>query len=379
MSALAGVVAERFLNISGRVLKPVWYWSFGWCLRWLRRRKEAKHATSNELFHVGAAGHAIYVREFASDGFLEEHIVSRRQSDIAADDLLDEMPHALRFIEPDELRRLIEAQRKDLEDSPTAWNAEKFALRHIDTSRVGTRELPVLRLGFSATDYASFRTVAGAWEVFTKSGALDELNHDELGDVIAAASHSFGVNLTVETADDNVVLTTRSRRTHSAKALRHISVNEGMSIEDLHPVSRLPDPYVTALRGLQEELGIALPDEPRWRARITFHALICDVTRYEWALLGHVNLTGTTWTDQAIQDRRRLGLSADDWESSKIDFVRMSSVAVARELQDDSNWVGHGYMNLLLSAIYRLKTDRERLLSASRSRKRARKNRRPAS
>lgn len=140
-----------------------------------------------------------------------------------------------------------------------------------------------------------------------------------------------------------------------------------MSVEDVNPATRLPDPYMTAMRGMEEELGIHFGDEREIRSRITFHSLICDVTRYEWALLGHVNLTRTKWTDGAFLNARKFGMGADDWESSELSFVPLTRSGVIEALKDDSEWVGHGYVNLLLSAMHRLRLDRAALLDAARS------------
>lgn len=366
-SALAGVLAERFLDVSGRLLKPIWYHTFGWVYRRNRRLREARHATSDELFRVGAARHAIYIRQFSPTGFREEHLVSSREADIDAANLLAESSEKYRFVDKEDLRAEVEKRVAELSESPNAWNAEKFALRHVDVSRVGTAEEPELRMGFAATDYASFQVVASHWEDFMRQGKLEELGAPDLIDVIPGASHSFGVNLTVETADDHLLLTRRSAKAQSAKDLLHISMNEGMSTEDLNPETGLPDPYVTALRGLQEELGITLEDTPSSRARITFHSLVCDVSRYEWALLGHVNLSRTPWTEQKIRDARRLGTSPDDWESSDLRFVPFTRASLTKELKDDKDWVGHGYLNLLLSGMFRLRRDSKALFETARA------------
>ncbi|PNH83977.1 hypothetical protein CXZ05_10255 [Arthrobacter sp. AFG20] len=140
-----------------------------------------------------------------------------------------------------------------------------------------------------------------------------------------------------------------------------------MALADIDPKTDLPDPYLTALRGIEEELGMDLSEEPDMRSRITFHSLICDVTRYEWALLGHVNLTQTKWTNAVIQGARKLGVAPDDWETNKLTFVPLDRKSIEKVLEDDSDWVGHGYINLLLSAVFRLRGDRIAFMNKARA------------
>lgn len=264
---------------------------------------------------------------------------------------------------------MIEAKRAALQAAPEAWNAEKIALRRIRVARTGNHEEPTIDLGYAVTDYATFQVIADAWERRYKN--LDEAGRDlraeDLLDVLPGLSNSFGINLTVETADDHLVLTRRSAKANNAKNLRHVSVNEGMALADINPKTDLPDPYLTALRGIEEELGLDLSDEQDIRQRITFHSLICDVSRYEWALLGHVNLSQTKWTNSMIQSTRKLGAAPDDWESRELSFIPLEPEPIGIALADDSDWVGHGYINLLLSAMFRLRGNRSEFLQAARA------------
>ena len=40
---------------------------------------------------------------------------------------------------------------------------------------------------------------------------------------------------------------------------------------------------------------------------------------------------------------------------------------VEEALRDDSDWVGHGYINLVLSSMYRMRRDQRAILAAARS------------
>lgn len=368
LSASAGVFAEKFLNISGRLVQPLWYKTFGKIYRRRRLREESRLIGAEETFAVGAAKHEIYVRQFAVDGFRPEHLSVGTVPQQSPATLVEKLPPRLQPASASELEQKITEKRKELETVAGAWNAEMLALRKLEVSRISSLELPVLKLHFAKTDYASFQVVASEWEKrFTAGLEGGELRGEELHDVLPALSNSFGINLTVETADDHLILTRRSGKTAGGRNLRHISVNEGMALADQDPKTGLPDPYRTALRGISEELGVDLEGEPEIRQRITFHSLVCDVTRYEWALLGHVNLTQTEWTNGAFIHARKLGMGPDDWESNSLEFIPMTRAAVEEALRDDSDWVGHGYMNLVLSAMHRLRGERRAILAAVRA------------
>lgn len=366
LSASAGVLAEKLLNISGRVVQPLWYRTFGRIHRRRRLREESRFIGAAETFKVGAAKHEIYVRQFAVEGFRAEHLETGTVPPQTSATLIANLPSRLQPATDLDIAVAIEKKRRELAAAPDAWNAEKLALRRIAVSRHGSMELPMLKLQFAKTDHASFQVVAAAWEErFTAGLEGGELRGEELLDVLPGLSNSFGINLTVETADDQLLLTRRSAKASGGRNLRHISVNEGMALMDQDPRSGLPDPYRTALRGIAEELGVDLGGEPDIRERITFHSLVCDVTRYEWALLGHVNLTQTAWTNASFIHARKLGMGPDDWESSSLEFIPMTKDAVEEALRDDSEWVGHGYVNLLLSAMHRLRGERQAILAAA--------------
>ncbi|MHC6594243.1 hypothetical protein [Arthrobacter sp. C152] len=366
--AAAGILAEKFLNVSGRLILPLWHGTVGKLYRRRRNQREAKLIGFSETFSVGAAKHQIYVRQFSPRGFAPGHLKASRVPDQPAAYLMRNLREPLRPALPDDLETAIEAKRLELQSAPEAWNAEKFALRRIRVSRTGNHEEPTIDLGYAVTDYAAFQVVAGAWERHYKNldGVIQDLRADDLWDVLPGLSNSFGVNLTLETADDHLLLARRSDKANSARNLRHVAVNEGMSLEDIDPRTDLPDPYLTAVRGIEEELGIDLAEEPGARGRITFHSLVCDVTRYEWALLGHVDLRQTKWTNAAIQGARKLGAAPDDWESNKLAFVPFDAKSIEAVLEDDSDWVGHGYINVLLSAIFRLRSNRAAFINRAR-------------
>jgi hypothetical protein len=247
-------------------------------------------------------------------------------------------------------------QRLRLEAAADAWNGSSLALRELDIAREGPFEEPALTLTFEPSEHAAAQAFAQLWRA---SGVDHEsLSGDMLRTVCPAFSHTFGLNATVESADGQVLLTRRGARTRQQQGRLHISVNEGMRPDDLDERGN-PDPLRALLRGCHEELGLSIPPE-----QVTMHTLVLDVTRYEWALLGHVDLRGTHWTLPRIRAQRSLGAAPDDWETDQLVPVTFHPDHVLRWLGQRGDWVPHGAVNLGLSAAHRFPRHAERLRDA---------------
>lgn len=368
-STLLGIFLEKTCNITGRIITPLWGKTFG---RAIRRRRSAheQEILSPDTYAVGAGKHEIFVSQFALKGFDEKNLSTGLSHKESAATALGKLPVELRPLSADAVAEKIRLKAAELEAAERAWNARKFALRKVNVSRLGgVKEDPTLSLEFAETDYATFQVIANAWEQLVKrdGAGRQPLSAEQLHEVQPGLSNSFGVNLTVETANGDIILTKRSGRTQGARNLRHISVNEGMSLDDVDLKTGIPDPYLTAFRGLEEELGLDLKDNEDNRGKIKFHSLICDVTRYEWALLGHVRLTDTPYENGYFQGLRRLGVSPDDWESVSLEFLPLGLSAIEEAIEDDSGWVGHGYMNLVLSAMHRMPINRKAIFAAAKT------------
>ena len=362
-SAVAGVAAERTLNLSGRLFEPVWYATGGRLVRQRRREIESRLRLSvASVFTVGPGHHDLFVLEFAQHGFRPDHLVVEPTDPSDLSSTWSRLPQPVRPMALEDLLEKVDDERRAIETQPGAWNARRFALRRATVTRVGDEEKPAIHLTFGESDYATHRVVSRAWAALYRGEDGPELDEPALRSVMGGLSHSFGVNLTIETADDSLILTRRSGLTSRAHGLRHISVNEGMSLED-KDIHGYPDPYATAVRGIREELGVDLAAH---RDKVVFHSLILDVTRYEWALLGHVDLRGTEFTDGAFRMQRGMGLSSDDWESDELSLGPWTAASALELLDSDDEWVGHGYLNLLLSAVHRFPRSRDQLVSQAR-------------
>ncbi|EIF00706.1 hypothetical protein SacglDRAFT_03860 [Saccharomonospora glauca K62] len=327
------------------------------------RRLERELGVSGEFLVVG--GEHVYVHQFSVRGFDRTRLDTRMVSLPAVEDCMATLPESLRPIPPEAVSERIERERNRIAESPTAWNEEKLGVAAVHVRRDARYDDPGLLIDFFRTDYATFSVVTNSWAKHVAGSDLAELLPAErLRHVLPGLSHSFGVNLTVVTADNQVILTRRSPRISSARSATHISANEGMRADDLR--AGRPDPFRTAWRGIDEELGVDVPED-----RIVFHSLILDAERYQWALLGHVDLSGTEWNSATVRAGRATGVAVDDWESDRLRMVPFTPDSVVRELARTDGWIAHGWVNLLLSAIYAFPSRRGRLIEVAAQRRRA--------
>jgi len=313
---------------------------------------------SGELLRVGHQSEFVFIHQFSPVGFDPDRLHTRVVPERALEDRIASLPDELCPMPASEVSDRVTQERRRLEESPTAWNEGKLGLSAIYLSREPQRDWPVLTLHFHETEYAAFSAIGAAWQRHVKGRDLAALLPAErLRSVLPGLSHSFGVNATVVTADGRVLLTKRSAATSSARPLTHISVNEGMRADDLDE-NRRPDPYATLMRGIREEIGVDVS-----AGQATFHALILDATRYQWALLGHVDLSGTEWDAAKVLSARVVGRAVDNWETDNLRAIPFTVDDVIRELRDPSAWIAHGWVNLLLSAMYSFKSAHDRLLA----------------
>lgn len=258
----------------------------------------------------------------------------------------EDLPEDLRPAEPQLLLDQLTAVRKEIKCDSSQWNEERFGLARIHHGRDDSKDRPTFELKFHPTDYAASNVMRRWYMERRGPDRLLSMPHDDLSRVLPGMSHSFGVNATVLTADDHLILVRRSSRSSSARVKRHVSVNEGMNATDVDSYGN-PDVVSALIRGLDEELGLKQVAHDQ----VTFHSFILDATRYQWALLGHVDLRDTDITAADVDVRRKAGLSADAWENQRIYAIPATPKAVLDELTNQNDWIAHGWTNLLLSAM----------------------------
>ena len=328
-----------------------------------RMRKIAAVIDSRGDLYVN--GEAVHILLFAPNGFAERNIrcsLNSQDYDATLSTQLDQIPGGLR---PASTSTILD-QISQFTPGPGEWDGEKLALKFAQQSRTADgREAPIIDLEFGTSKYSAFSTVSSLWKKYFESEVSE--SHESIGwdQVIPGLSHSFGVNLTLRTADNKLLLTTRSAKTNSGRQLRHIAVNEGLSIEDRNS-SKHPDLFACARRGVKEELGIDLASEGSNRgAKLSIHTIALDVNRYQWAALGHVDLSHTDVTEAVIRQARAIGTAQDKFETTELTFIPCTLDAVLDELTGNTDWIAHGWANLLNSAILIWPKEAERILKST--------------
>ena len=81
-------------------------------------------------------------------------------------------------------------------------------------------------------------------------------------------------------------------------------------------------------------------------------------------MLAHVDLRGTSWSSSEILAARAIGAAHDDWEASEIRLVPFTVEAVVEECMRPAEWIPHGLLNLVTSAVTRYPREAERLRRA---------------
>ena len=242
--------------------------------------------------------------------------------------VLSKAPPGALGASPAVLLERIRQKRQSLADDPAGWNETTAALRRIRLSSSS------FRLGFSLSEYAANRIVT---ESFAAHAPASLRTHARLWPF---ASQSFGVNLSVLTADHQVLLAVRGTKVDSHHGLFHCAMNEGMNIQDIDS-SRQPDVFAAIVRGLQEELGID-HDCPSARIQSLF-----VTSSHQWAISGFIDLSLTSWTADRLRAAHN---QAPDRHEANLWFVAHEQSALCSALREPS-WIPHGALTVALAAI----------------------------
>lgn len=318
----------------------------------LRERLKRRSRRRLERFRVDddlvRRGHeALYIHQFVPGGYEPEDIELILRPSRGLREALDEADTALLPATVDELveevaRRRIEYDRPDT----LVWNGESVAVEHIEPfTRRGAEERPVLKVVVHPSDYAASQVCTQRWqEWFDASDGRLPTGLPQLYDGIPGMLHAIGLNATLVTSDDKLILVRRSPRMSSGRSGWHIAVNEGMLPTDRATGSHL-DPHLGLVRGVHEELGLDVPQRA-----VRFHTAMFDMRRYQFGLLGHVDLRGTAYDAAGVVAARQAGLPRDKKENDKVEVVDWD-IDTVRGLLAEADWIAHGWLNLLLSAV----------------------------
>lgn len=355
VGAVAGVVVERLVGLPIDRLTSLTHRNLR---KHQRQRIAAKVAANKRLLDIG--GELVYVHTFTPLGLeittsWDSHVDMQSQKMFLLKNRTINR-ELIESIDVEEITRAIESKRQELQDSDTEWNEQKVGLSRAGFKNDIQQSIPVLSLAFHRSDYAASVVMEQLWRENTNPDYLHQQDDNFLYSPLSIYSQNFGVNATVLTDDGRILLVHRSARTSSERDRTHISVNEGVVPSDSK--AGTIDPKYALKRGIEEELGVKDIDD----ASITFHSLILDATRYQWALLGHVDLSGTGIDEAKFRTARNSCAATDHWENDDIRFIEASWPSIRDALADKESWIAHGWLNLLYSGLLMFPHRKEEIL-----------------
>lgn len=295
----------------------------------------------DDLLRRGAE--SMYVIEFVPDGWTTDNVIFKQRSAVSLDEALGSADPSHLPDSVDAIVAAVRAERERLETSQDGWwNGETVAVDVIQTGRRGAHEAPTLAITTSPSDHAAATACSNLWKEHFDSG--NAILPADLDRPIPGMLHAVGLNATLVTDDGQLVLVRRSPRADSGRGGWHISVNEGMQHLDRNIAGQL-DPHLGLVRGVYEELGLRISPN-----NVRFHTAMFDMRRYQFGLLGHIDLSGTGITAADVVMARKLGLSKDRFENSHVEVIPWRFVDVMSKLKEP-DWIAHGWLNLAHSAI----------------------------
>lgn len=227
-----------------------------------------------------------------------------------------------------------------------SWNGEQLTLDKFIISRSGYEENLQLELWFQETDYYTF--LAGDQLLENKEIKEKLIEDTNWEKPIANICNSLGINLTVITEDDYILLTKRSKSVGTYKDLYHISVNEGLNRAlDRGVHNQAPDVYRCALRALAEELGIV----DVTAQNIELLSFGVDVEHVQWGILGLAKINKTA--DEILEWRNRG--AKDKWETTEIHLLKFHIDEVVKFVANHPNWTPAGLTCLYQTLVHEFK------------------------
>jgi len=236
------------------------------------------------------------------------------------------------------LRSAIEEREKAKKEKGQSyhWNGPLYALERYAISRTVPDENLEVAFTFRPTDYYTFQaTIASLDQNLLKPPATLTLRQkylqtQNLAQPIPFLANGFGVVLVIVTGDRKLILSHRQNVTGARAGELDVSVVEGV-----HPTLdrsneyRGPDLYRTAIRGAQEELGIALVQE-----EITLLGFGVDTEYYQWNILGVARISDTA--ERALESRKRG--TGGKWEIRTIEVIDSDPRVVLNHVKQEKIW-----------------------------------------
>ena len=233
-------------------------------------------------------------------------------------------------------RRLeIEQQQKEkrAQGQQFHWNGNRYSFRRFALGRELPEKRLALDLWFTPSDYYTF---------LATNMALDDpdlrakyLGAFEWYQPVPLFSHSFGVQLVVQTADNQILLVYRGKTVGTFPQEYGVSICEGLSeIDALSSLGSERGIYHCAKRGLQEEIGLHDPEDFA-EEDIQFLSFGVDTWYAQWALLGLVKVRKSIET---IYNYRRQGVK-DRLEHERIYALPLNMKEIVSFIFEHQPWM----------------------------------------
>ena len=236
------------------------------------------------------------------------------------------------------LKEAREQMRKgEINDNPIV------ALRQIVPSRTGSGEPPGFLMAFSEMRYIEKRAAIILYNKYLDADEKAELTGEVLGwQLHPNLSRCLNVQVAVITSDWKFMF---SRRSSTVINGGKIACGIAETMEDQDKVSSLgrhaPDVFKAAIRGLEQEAGIRLPQstvDPH--SAVKFIALAFDTEYYEPQFIGVADFRNAgplreETRAEKIQQGLLTGAAKDRWENREIIFADFSTDAMMSFLAEN--------------------------------------------
>ncbi len=211
---------------------------------------------------------------------------------------------------------------------PFRWNGVNYAISSFVVSRLGVDELPAIDLSLQNADYYTFLATQQLDRPLADGSTVREkyVHVPDVWSIPAFMCCSFGLNIALVTADDQLVYVRRSAIVGNP-GLWNSSANEALS-RTLDALGRTPpNLYQVARRGVAEELSVE-PHEYELEM-LAFH-IDADTCQWGACLVAFCHLL----TADELAQRLSRG-APDKWEHDEIDFSPFAPESVIRYLLRD--------------------------------------------
>ncbi len=243
------------------------------------------------------------------------------------------------------LRRDFEAdiaRRKGAGEMGLPYNGSGYKLTGFDVSQrdfSDGEEIPLIDLQFAQTDY--FTQCVTDLNVDNPIRNRYAKDIDLTAQPVPEFASCLGINLTLVTTDNYVLVVKRDNRTGIFPGTYHTSVAENL----LRPADAgndgAPDPFKCASRAAWEEIGLSVPPETVEFTHFTAWLPTCQHSLIGWSRL--------SMTQSKVEEQYRADVPKDKWEG-RIIYIPFNPKAIAEFVVPNwERWAGVGLAALILA------------------------------